>query len=406
MTSLAFGVCSEIEMLAIATVTDFGNDDGDDDDDLPTIEDLLYTTLKKKGFVIEGSSLDYEVQGVEERASSIDCSRSASGDSLDSSRDTFDKRERQQQKAEAEEEVDKDDDEDDGQLQQRVNSVAVLTTERVSDTHLSSKGDESARPAKRQRSLPYSDSSLEPSHDEAESYSDSYSDDELNNAKAKLDKVDERPRPAKWKRPSSSYNGPTQWKCKNYLQYRSFCQRKLCSKSYQHYSKLHSLLDQGSRVAAGSSAEGQLPSPAPSALQATDTDVSPNCCNSLPRDVLPTLTESIGHVRKIDDFTIKPIEHHLFLLTGFSQYTSSQPSFGEATLSTAKAGCNHVDATCTRLQNGRAVDARALALRRSELPSSDDDGGLSDSDLESSSSDDGCLNEAEQGHSSMSKHSR
>ncbi|KAI9769831.1 MAG: hypothetical protein M1840_003825 [Geoglossum simile] len=566
-----------------------GNDDGDDDDDddLPTIEDLLYTTLKKEGFATEDSSLDHGVQGVEEGAGSIDRSRSASGDSLGSSRDnpivllgddesnasdsevfdsnlraesagpdagsssspetavnsrplappsrldgwydiddypktvqrlrlaegaltsnsmcpynpssrlssellhdridtggldthrarsetatshsarprgppprrsrestgnrlgqedrlhagqstadereyedqlvrpalntdTFDKGERQQQEAEAEGEVDKDDDEDDGQP----------------------KGDESARPAKRQRPLPYSDSSPEPSHDEAGSHSDSYSDDELNNAKAKLDKDDERPRPAKRKRPSSSYDGPTQWKRKNYLQYRSSHQRKPRSKSHQHYPKSHSLLDQGSRVAAGSSAEGQLPSPAPSAPQATDIDVSPDCCNQSPRDVLPTLTkvtfrphslyccsftavirdgcdrrgvsfgqlaqliESIGYVGKIDDFTIKPIEHHSFLLTGFSRYTSSQPSFGGATLSTAEAGRNHVDATHTRPQNGRAVDARALASRRSEPLSSDDDGGLSDSDPESSSGDDGCLSEAEQGHSSMSKRSR
>ncbi|KAI9770863.1 MAG: hypothetical protein M1839_003026 [Geoglossum umbratile] len=344
--------------------------------------------------------------------------------------DTFDKGERQQQEAEAKGEVDKDDDKDDGQPQQRVNSVAVLTTERVGDTHLFSKGDESARPAKRQRPLPYSDSSPEPSHDEAGSHSDSYSDDELNNAKSKSDKDDERPRPAKRKRPSSSYDGPTQWKRKNYLQYRSSRQRKPRSKSHQHYPKSHSLLDQGSRAAAGSSAEGQLLSPAPSAPQATDTDVSPDCCNPSPRDVLPTLTEvtfrphslyccsstavirdgcggrgvsfgqlaqlieSIGHVGKIDDFTIKPIEHHSFLLTGFGRYTSSQPSFGGATLSTAKAGCNHVDVTRTRPQNGRAVDARALASRRSEPPSSDDDGGLSDSDPESSS------------NSSTSKHSR
>ncbi|KAI9776258.1 MAG: hypothetical protein M1839_000492 [Geoglossum umbratile] len=206
--------------------------------------------------------------------------------------DTFDKGERQQQEAEVEGEVDKDDDEDDGQLQQRVNSVAaVLTTERIGDTHLSSKGDESARPAKRQRPLPYSNSSPEPGHDKAGSYSDSYSDDELNNAKAKSDEDDERPRPAKRKRPSWSYDGPTQWKRKNYLQYRSSRQHKPRSKSHQHYPKSHSLLDQGSRVAAGSSAEGQLPSPAPSAPQATDTDMSPDCCNPSSRDVLPTLTK-------------------------------------------------------------------------------------------------------------------
>ncbi|KAI9782621.1 MAG: hypothetical protein M1839_004867 [Geoglossum umbratile] len=114
--------------------------------------------------------------------------------------DTFDKGERQQQEAEVEGEVDKHDDEDDSQPQQRVNSVAaVLMTERVGDTHLSSKGDKSARPAKQQRPLPYSDSSSEPSHDEVGSYSDSYSDDKLNNAKAKSDEDDERPRPAKQK---------------------------------------------------------------------------------------------------------------------------------------------------------------------------------------------------------------
>jgi len=112
-------------------------------------------------------------------------------------------------------------------------------------------------------------------------------------------------------------------------------------------------------------------------------------------------------VGKIDDFTIKPIEQHSFLLTGFSQHTPSQPSFGGATLSTAaEAGRNHVDATRTRPQDGSAVDAGALASRRSEFSNSDDDGGLSDSDPESSSDDDGCLSEAEQGRSTTSKQSR
>jgi hypothetical protein len=112
--------------------------------------------------------------------------------------DNFDKGKRQQQEAEVEGEVDKDDDEDDDQLQQGVDNVAVvLTTERVDDTYLSSKEDESARPAKRQRPLPYSDSFLEPSHDKVGSYSDSYSNDKLNNAEAKSDEDNERPRPAK-----------------------------------------------------------------------------------------------------------------------------------------------------------------------------------------------------------------
>jgi len=186
--------------------------------------------------------------------------------------------------------------------------------------------------------------------------------------------------------------------------------------------------------------EGQLSSPAPSTLQATDTDVSPDCCNPSLGDVLPTLTKvifrphslhccsftavirdgcdrrgvffsqlaqlikSIGYMEKIDDFTIKPIEHYSFLLTGFSRYALSQPSFSEATLSTAaEAGHNHINATHTRTQNGRAIDARALVSRRSEQLSSDDDGSLSDSDPESSSGDDGCLSKAEQEHSSTSE---
>ncbi|KAI9866044.1 MAG: hypothetical protein M1813_002011 [Trichoglossum hirsutum] len=44
------------------------NKGDDDDDDLLTIEDLLYTTLKKEGFAIEDSSPDYRVRGFEEVA--------------------------------------------------------------------------------------------------------------------------------------------------------------------------------------------------------------------------------------------------------------------------------------------------------------------------------------------------
>jgi hypothetical protein len=171
--------------------------------------------------------------------------------------------------------------------------------------------------------------------------------------------------------------------------------------------------------------------------------MSSDCCNLLSRDVLPALTEvtfrphslyccsftavirdgcngrgvsfgqlarlieSIGHVGKIDDFTIKPIERHSFLLTGFSRHTASQPSFGGATLSTAaEAGRKHVDATRTRPQHGRAVDARALVSRRSEPLSSDNDSGLSDNDPEPSSDDDRCLSDDEQERSSTSKQRR
>ena len=322
--------------------------------------------------------------------------------------------------------------------------AAALTTERVGNTHLSSKGDESARPAKRQRPLPYGDSPPEPSHDEAGSHSDSYSNGGLNNTKAESDEDDERPRPAKRKRPSSSYDGPKQRKRKDHLQQRSSRQCKPRSKSHQHYPKSHSLLDQGSRVAAGSSAKDRLPSPVPSAPQSIDTEIPSDFCNlgRLSGDILPTLIkvtfhphpphycsfaavirddrdgpefsfrqlsrliENIGHAGKIDDFTIKPIQQHLFLLTGFSRHTSSRPSFSGRTVGTAaEAGRIHGDATCTRLQHARAIDGRAIASRESELLSSEDDGGLNDSDPDSSSNDDGCPSEDEQRRPSMRKHS-
>jgi hypothetical protein len=72
----------------------------------------------------------------------------------------------------------------------------------------------------------------------------------------------------------------------------------------------------------------------------------------------------------------------------------------------AEVGRDHVDATRIRPQEGRAVDAGALASRRGKPSISDDDSGLSDSDSESSSDDDGCSSENELGRSSRSKHSR
>jgi hypothetical protein len=74
------------------------------------------------------------------------------------------------------------------------------------------------------------------------------------------------------------------------------------------------------------------------------------------------LIESIGHKGKIDDFTIKPIGHHFFLLAGFSRYTSSKSSFGGAALSTAaEVSRNYFDSTRTRPMDSGAVDAGALA---------------------------------------------
>jgi hypothetical protein len=66
-------------------------------------------------------------------------------------------------------------------------------------------------------------------------------------------------------------------------------------------------------------------------------------------------------------------------------------------LSTTTEAGRDVDATRTRPQEGRAVDAGALASRRSEP---------SISDSESSSDDDECSSEGEQGRSSTSKHNR
>jgi hypothetical protein len=117
------------------------------------------------------------------------------------------------------------------------------------------------------------------------------------------------------------------------------------------------------------------------------------------------LIASIGHVRKVADFTIEPMEQHSLLLTGFSRHTSSRPSFGSIASSTAaKAGRIHSDTTRARSQGGRAVHADALASQGSEPSSSDDDGGLSDSDPDISSDDDGYSSEAEEQGRSKSKY--
>lgn len=104
-------------------------------------------------------------------------------------------------------------DEDEGP-QQEVNDVAaVVTAERVGDTHLSGKEDRSPRSAERQQLLPNGDPSPEPSQDEVGS--DSHSDDELNNTESDEDET--RPGSAKRKRPSSSHDGPIHKKRKHHL---------------------------------------------------------------------------------------------------------------------------------------------------------------------------------------------
>jgi hypothetical protein len=320
-------------------------------------------------------------------------------------------------------------------LEQEVKGMAAEPmAKRLRDTNLSGKADGSAIPAERQQLLPDREPSPATSYDEA-GY-DSHSGDELNNTKS--DKGDEARRPIKRKLSSSSHDGPMHKKPKTRLQQRSTSQYKPRSKPYWRSLKSHSPLDQISRIA-----EDPSPQARPSPPHATNTDMSPDygSLHRSSRAALPTMAEvtfrphsphccsfsavirhgcaergvsfselsrliaSIGYVGKIDDFTIKPIEQHSFLLTGFGRHTSSQPSSDRGTVSTAEGGHIHRSTTRTRPQDGRAVDAGALASR-SKPSSSDDDGGLSDSDPGSSSDDNRCSSKDEQGRSSTSKHSR
>jgi hypothetical protein len=89
--------------------------------------------------------------------------------------------------------------------------TATLMPEKVGDTHLSSK-DESLR-------LATHDPSPEPSQDKLGSHSSNFSDNKLNSNPVSIN-VDREPRPAKWKRSSSS-NNPIYKKCKRYLEQRS-----------------------------------------------------------------------------------------------------------------------------------------------------------------------------------------
>jgi hypothetical protein len=331
---------------------------------------------------------------------------------------------RKQQEVEQEQEKDEGntEDEDEGP-QQEMNVVAPVVTAEGAGGR--------PRLANRRQSLPNLDSSPEPSYNEAGSRSGGDSDDELNSTDSAEDD-EKKPRAAKRKQLSSSHDGPTRKKPRRPLQESSSCQRRPLSKPHRQYLKSHSPLDQCSRVATSSSAKGRLPSPASSIPQSIDTKMSLGDSNLSPssRATPPTLTEitfrphsahcysftatirdccdgrgvslaqlarliaSTGHVGKIDDFTIKPIEQHSYLLSGFSRHTSSSI--------TAEAGRDHVDATRTRPQDSKAVDAGAFISRGSEPSSSDDDeSGLSDSDPElgSDCDSDGCSSEDELGRS-------
>merc|ERR1711964_638193 len=323
---------------------------------------------------------------------------------------------RKQQEVEQEQEKEEgnSEDEDEGPEQEMNIITPVVTAERAGG---------SPRPANRRQSLPNLDPSPEPSHNEAGSRCGRDSDDELNSSDSAGDD-EEEPRPAKRKQPSSSHGGPARKKRRRPLQQSPPRQRRPLSKPHRQYPR--------SRVATSSSAEGRLPSPAPSIQQSIDTTMPLNdsSLGRSSRATPPTLTEitfrpnsaycysftavvrdgcdgrgvslaqvvqliaSPGHVGKIDDFTIKPMEQHSYLLSGFSRYTSSSI--------TAEAGRDHVDATRTRSQDGKAVDAGAFISRGSEPLSSDvDESGLSDSDPElgSDGDSDGCSSEEELGRS-------
>jgi hypothetical protein len=343
------------------------------------------------------------------------------------------------------------DDDDEGEEvndalpQRETNSVKATLMAKKSSRCLCRKKDKGTKPAERQRPLPSRDSSPKLDQDARGSHGNGYSDDGISNIHAESDEDNKRPRPLKRKRPSLSHAGPAQKKHKHHLQHRSTCQSRVRSNSRQSFLKSQSVLDRVPRVTPGPGAEGQLPSLVPSAARTMNTEMLSYCYNPglLSSDILPTLTEvtfrphsthycsftavvregcngqgvslsqlaqlikSIGHVGKIDDFTIKPIEQHSFLLTGFSWHTSSQPSFGRTTVVTAtEADRNHVDTTCTRPQDSAtAVDTEALLSQGSKPPSSDD-GSLSDSDSDLSSNDNGYSSKDKQGRSSTSKHSR
>ena len=64
------------------------------------------------------------------------------------------------------------------------------------------------------------------------------------------------------------------------------------------------------------------------------------------------------------------------------------------------------DATYIRPQHSKAIDAKALASHGDKSPNSDDDSGLSDSNLSPSSDNNGYSSEDELGCLCMSNHSR
>jgi hypothetical protein len=171
-----------------------------------------------------------------------------------------------EQEIEQEKDEGNNEDEDEGPQQEMNNMASAVMAERVSS---------SPRPASRQQPLPNLDSSPEPNYNEAGSRSNCDSDDELNSTDL-AENDEKKPRPAKRKQPFSSQDGLTRKKRRRRLRQSFSGQRRPLFEPHRQYLKSHSPLDQSSRVATSSSAIGRLPSPAPSAPHATDTDMLPD----------------------------------------------------------------------------------------------------------------------------------
>jgi hypothetical protein len=142
--------------------------------------------------------------------------------------DIFDEKETQRQEEEEEEQEDWGYDNDNGnedgrQLQQEMKEdvAATMMFEKVGDTHLSSKKDESLR-------LANHDPFPKPSQDKLRSYSSSFSNDELNSNPVSIN-VNKKPCPAKRNRLFSS-NNLIYKKRKRHLKQRSYPQRRLYAK--------------------------------------------------------------------------------------------------------------------------------------------------------------------------------
>jgi hypothetical protein len=125
------------------------------------------------------------------------------------------------------------------------------------------------------------------------------------------------------------------------LGYCSSCQSRPRSKSYRPRPKSHSLLNQGSRVAAVSNPEVRLPSPAPSAPRVMDIKMSSDYCNlgGSSRDILPTLLE----------VTFRPQSPHYYSFTAVIRggcdgrgvsFSQKRASLGSGSLTNSLAGLN------------------------------------------------------------------